>query len=245
MQELIIVKTGSTDPELITRKGDFADWFASGLQLEGMNLRVVDVRAGEALPDYAHVCGVVVTGSHDMVTARADWSEQTALWLKGAVEREIPTLGVCYGHQLLAHALGGKVGYNPDGREFGTVYVYLDEESHGDALLGGFRSPIRVQACHAQCVLQLPPGARRLAHNEEIDNHAFVMGGCAWGVQFHPEFDADIMRYYIAANSEALRAEGQSPDALKAGCADTPFGNEILRRFARVAQEHCQQRGKK
>ena len=60
-----------------------------------------------------------------MVSEREPWSERAAEWLREVAQRGIPLLGICYGHQLLAHALGGRVGANPQGREIGTVEVGL------------------------------------------------------------------------------------------------------------------------
>ena len=60
------------------------------------------------------------------------------------------------------------------------------------------------------------------------------MGEAAWGVQFHPEFDAEVVTTYIEHYAERLRAEGQDPDALSAGCCDTPVGTTILRRFGQI-----------
>ena len=82
---------------------------------------------GEALPDPRSVRAVVVTGSAAMVTSREPWSERTAAWLCETVEVKTPVLGICYGHQLLAHALGGRVEDNPQGRHIGTVDVTLTD----------------------------------------------------------------------------------------------------------------------
>jgi GMP synthase (glutamine-hydrolysing) len=234
MRELIILKTGSTLPTLLTRKGDFTDWIAGGLEADSAVVRVVDAENGDALPAYDAVAGVVITGSHAMVTERQPWSERTAAWLPGLVERGIPTLGICYGHQLLAHALGGEVGDNPNGREFGTVSIELTAEAADDPLLGGLPARLPVQVCHTQSVLRLPAGARRLAQGDRDANQAFVVGEAAWGVQFHPEFDADVVTTYIKHYAARLRAEGQDPDALSAGCCDTPAGTTILRRFGQI-----------
>jgi GMP synthase (glutamine-hydrolysing) len=250
MRELIILKTGSTLPALLARKGDFTDWISAGLGAgpgwvpdagpgtepgtQPAVLRIVDVENGDALPAYDDVAGVVITGSHDMVTERLAWSERVAAWLPGLVERGIPTLGICYGHQLLAHALGGQVGDNPNGREFGTVTVHLEAEAGDDPLLAGLPARLAVQVCHTQSALTLPPGARRLAHGSREPNQAFVVGESAWGVQFHPEFDAEVVRTYIEYYAARLRAEGQDPDALIAGCRDTPVGIAILRRFREI-----------
>ncbi len=89
---------------------------------------------------------------------------------------------------------------------------------------------------HTQTVLRLPPGARLLA-TSTLDHHfAFAIGDVVWGVQFHPEFDAEVVRTYIRAFGSILTAEGQDPDRLAATCSDTPYGSIILRRFAEIVR---------
>jgi GMP synthase (glutamine-hydrolysing) len=168
------------------------------------------------------------------VTDGAAWSEATAGWLAGVVARGVPVLGICYGHQLLAHALGGEVGDNPRGLEFGTIEIRLAAGAARDPLLGALPHPARVQVCHRQSVLRLPPGARRLASSAMDDNQAFVFGEGAWGLQFHPEFDAAIVRAYIHAFRQDLLAQGRDPAALQATCAETPRAAGLLQRFARL-----------
>lgn len=77
---------------------------------------------------------------------------------------------------------------------------------------------------HSQAVLRLPQGASLLAASDQDPHSAFVFQGNAWGVQFHPEFDAEIVRAYIEDFQERLTAEGQDPHALAEECADTRFG---------------------
>jgi GMP synthase (glutamine-hydrolysing) len=153
------------------------------------------------------------------------------------VERRIPVLGICYGHQLLAYALGGTVENNPNGREYGTAQLKLTPEAKDDPLFHGLPNPLKVQESHTQSVRILPPGAALLAGNEKDPCQAFVMNENAWGVQFHPEFDAEIVRAYIRVNREALAKEGQNPDKLIKNCSDNEFGGELLRRFAKLVAE--------
>ena len=167
----------------------------------------------------------VITGSHDMVTDRRDWSERTASWLAEAASMGASILGICYGHQLLAHALGGTVDYNLLGPERGTTEVTLLKAASTDPLFGGLPQTIEVHVSHSQSVLRLPSDAVALAANNWDSNQAFRVGDRAWGVQFHPEFDAGIMHAYAAA------------EKLPAGIRiiDTPFGGRILKRFALLA----------
>ena len=235
MASVLIIKTGSTLPDLKRSQGDFEDWTLSGMGLAQGAAQVADVTAGDPLPHYGSVRAVVITGSHSMVTDRLEWSERAADWLRGAASRRIPTLGICYGHQLLAHALGGEVGENPRGLEYGTFEVSLLDAARGDPLLGGLGSPLQVQLCHVQSVLRLPAGAVPLVSDAQGAHHAFRMGDTTWGVQFHPEFNAGVVRAYIEHMGSRLAAQKQNAEALRAACADTPVGGEILRRFARLA----------
>jgi GMP synthase (glutamine-hydrolysing) len=234
MGRVVIVKTGSALPALRSARGDFEDWILSGMGIPREWSRVVDVAGGEPLPDRRGLAGVVITGSSVMVTGAAPWSERTAQWLPPIVEAGIPVLGICYGHQLLAHALGGAVGDNPRGREFGTVEVRLDDVAREDALLRAFPRSMWLHVSHAQSVLRLPPHARHLASSDLDPVQAFAVGERAWGVQFHPEFDAAIVRAYIRERHEELVAQGKDPHALAASCRDGPHGGLLLRRFAQI-----------
>jgi GMP synthase (glutamine-hydrolysing) len=231
---LWILKLGDTVASVAARRGDFDDWIVAGLGLPPEQTRSAQIHRGERLPPLEEVSAVVLSGSASMVTDREDWSEQTVAWLARAVEADLPILGICYGHQLLAQALGGRVGDNPRGREIGTVEVTLEARGD-DPLFAGFASSLCVQATHVQSVLSLPASAQRLGSNASDPNHAFRAAPCAWGVQFHPEFDADIMRGYLRERRAPLAAEGLDADALAGEVKDSPDGAALLRRFGELA----------
>jgi GMP synthase (glutamine-hydrolysing) len=172
-----------------------------------------------------------------MVTEGEDWSRRVAGWIGDAVAADTPLLGICYGHQLLAQALGGEVGWNPRGREFGTVEVILHAEARVDPLFGHLPPRIPVHTCHAQSVLRLPPGAVCLASNAHDPHHAFVLGKTAWGVQFHPEFDVLAARAYIVECADLLRAEGIVPEQLLRSTRETSESEGLLERFGRMVRE--------
>jgi GMP synthase (glutamine-hydrolysing) len=235
---LVIVKAGSTLKSLRAGQGDFEDWIAKGLGA-GLPVQVVDPRHEGALPAPGTVGAAVVTGSHAMVSDREPWSEATGAWLAALVALGTPVLGICYGHQLLAHALGGQADYHPQGIEIGTVTVELTEAAGTDPLLCGLPRHFDANEVHRQSALRLPPGATLLARNGHDAHQAFRVGDCAWGVQFHPEFDMQAMRGYVDAMADDLRAEGADPERLRAGVRPTPVAASLLGRFARLAQERA------
>lgn len=234
MKPLLILKLGDTFPALARRHGDFEHWIRAQIDHITPRVTVLDPRH-ESLPDPRGFSGMILTGSHAMVTERLPWSELVAAWIPEVVAADVPLLGICYGHQLIAYAMGGEVGPMPGGREFGTVEIRLQATTQADPLFQGVASPLPVQTSHAQGVLQLPPGAVRLASTARDPNSAYALPGRVWGVQFHPEYDVEVVRTYIEACGAELRGEGVDPASLLAATVDTPHSRSLLLRFAALA----------
>jgi GMP synthase (glutamine-hydrolysing) len=235
LKPIALIKTGGTIEQIKSRHGDFEDWFSEGLGVPG--LLQVDVFTNQPLPGAENLAGIVITGSAAMVSAREDWSEHTAEWLAGAVNSGIPVLGVCYGHQLLAHALGGRVGPNPAGRQIGTVTTQLIGAAPNDPLLKHLPKTFDSQTSHLEVVLELPPGAERLATSPLDDNFSIRFADKVWGVQFHPEFSGPVMTKYIKYRAEAIRQEGLEPEELLERVTDTNHAKTVLQRFTTLLTE--------
>ena len=231
----LILETGQPAAPL-RRLGGFPHWIRVAAGLPADAAVVVNVEAGEPLPPRGDFAGVLVTGSAAMVTERHAWSERSAAWLREAAHAGTPLFGICYGHQLIAHALGGEVGDNPAGREMGTVALELHADAAHDPLFAGLPARFTAQATHLQTVLRAPAGATVLARSAQDGCHAFRWGAHAWGVQFHPEFGAHHMRGYVLARREALTREGHDPASLAARVRATPLARRVLRRFVRHAR---------
>jgi GMP synthase (glutamine-hydrolysing) len=233
----LILETGTPLPAL-RRHGSFAHWIRVAAGLSAHEAATCRVAEGEALPTPQGWSGVLITGSGAMVTERRDWSEASAVWLREAARQRLPLFGICYGHQLLAHAFGGEVGDNPVGREMGTAAVELHEPARSDALFSGLPQRFAAQTTHLQTVLAPPPGATVLARSERDGCQAFRIGDRTWGVQFHPEFSSWMMRGYIAGRAEALQREGSDAQAMHRAVRPTPWARRVLRQFVRTSRRH-------
>jgi GMP synthase (glutamine-hydrolysing) len=233
--KLLIVQTGATLAALRQRHGDFPEWFRRGLGLAPEHIAITRVDAHERLPPAGNFSAAVITGSGAMVSERLDWSERTAQWLLDAASAGVPMLGVCYGHQLLAHAFGGHVDYNPRGREIGTVDIECLPAAQDDPLLRDAPARFRAHATHLQSVLRPPPGAVVLARSSLDDSQAVRFAPCVWGVQFHPEFNVPHMRGYLRERAAAVQAEGLDAQALTRAVSAAPHARKLLRRFVEIA----------
>ncbi|WIG56856.1 MAG: Glutamine amidotransferase, class I [Rhodanobacteraceae bacterium] len=232
MHPLLLIQTGEAPDALIPRFGGFADWFRAAMRIDATQMRVVRVDEDEALPDPRDVPVAVITGSAAMVTERADWSERTAGWIRDAMAAETPLFGVCYGHQLMAHALGGTVGWLPAGREIGTETITRLAEAPG---LHAMPPSFPAHTTHRQSVLAPPPDAEILARSARDPHQLLRYAPNALSTQFHPEFTPEVMRAYIEARAETLCEERLDPRALLAEVRGTEAARLLLERFAHAA----------
>ena len=244
---LLVVKCGTTSPAVRVGHGDYDRWFLRALAPAGAALRVVEVHAGVPLPrdgggvrgDEGRFRGIVVTGSPSSVTERAPWMLRTAAWLRDRAERGVPVLGVCFGHQLLAEAFGGRVARSPRGREIGSVSCDLTAAGLSDPLFAGVPGRFDVLATHEDEVVELPPSAVLLATSGGCRVQAFAVGPNVRCVQFHPELDPGTLAALVASRAGALageaRARGEDGDAavarIRAGLRAAPAGPRILANF--------------
>jgi GMP synthase (glutamine-hydrolysing) len=233
---LAILKTGRKIDALQPVPGDYEDWIAAGMDWETDQLLVIDAAAGGPLPAPGKVAGIAVTGSGAMVTEQAPWMLDAAAWLAEAVQREIPVLGICFGHQLLGHALGGRVDFNPRGVEVGTVEVTLTAAATEDRLFAALPPAFPAQVSHRQSVLELPPGATLLGSSAMEPHQGFAVGPRAWGVQFHPEFDERIIAHFVDYYRGILERQGPSAEALHETVRPAPQSRLLLERFAGIVR---------
>jgi GMP synthase - Glutamine amidotransferase domain len=186
-----------------------------------------DVNDGH-LPDDVEFDAIVVTGSRSSVYWDDPWIQPLIDYVADAAARGTPVLGVCYGHQVLAEALGGRVA-GMDDFELG----YTEVRHRGDELFDGIDEEFTVFTSHGDAVVSLPDGAEMIAENE-YGIHAFRNDHC-WGVQFHPEYDtrtaaevAEGKRDQVGDRQVDAVLEGITEENFQAACeAKTVFDNFV------------------
>jgi GMP synthase (glutamine-hydrolysing) len=160
---------------------------------------------------------VVVTGSRSSVYWDDDWIAPLVDYVADAHEAGVPVLGVCFGHQVLAEALGGTV---EDMGAFELGYREVDRTGD-DPVFAGVPETFTTFTTHGDAVTELPPGATLLAEND-YGVHAFRVGDSV-GVQFHPEYDNETAERIAREKDvdEARREDvlaGITPEAYDAAC---------------------------
>ncbi len=188
------------------------------LRAAGVALDVRRPFVGEAVPSSAAALdGVVVMGGPMSAGSDEGFPSRTAeiALLRDALERGVPTMGICLGAQLLALAAGGSTFGGTAGPEIGWGPVRLSEAAASDPLLVGLPARLTVLHWHGD-TFELPPGGVHLAANERYANQAFRLGEKAWGFQFHWEVDQQAVTAFLEAFGDQARTAGSDPAAVDA-----------------------------
>lgn len=250
---ILVLRTGQAVGAVHTHCGPFFRLFEQAMNAETpptaprVLVEEVDVTVrapGDALPPLERYHGVIMTGSPAFVEENAPWMRYGASVLEDALTRDLPLLGVCFGHQLLGLTLGSDVGRNPRGREMGTITVRL-AGNDDDPLLAGLPAAFAAQCTHRDVVRAPSPALRVLGSAAHDPHHVVRVGTQAWGLQFHPEFDETVMRLFLEERRSILDAEhgAGATERRIAAVAPTPHAARILPRFATLCREHARARG--
>jgi GMP synthase (glutamine-hydrolysing) len=234
MKPILIIKAGNKISSLSDTAGDFEHWIMQGSGHDPAGFESVAVYDDQTLPAPGKVGAVIITGSAAMVTDESSWIVATRHWLRTAITSGLPVLGICFGHQLVASALGAEVGDNPNGIEVGTRPLTLTKQAGQDRLFAGLSS-MPVQTSHRQSVLRAPAHSTLLATTAMDPYSALRFTDNCWGVQFHPEFDQAITRHFVEHYRESLQQQGQDPDRLLQQVDETPVAASLLQRFVQLA----------
>lgn len=239
--KILILKTGELPRQVTQRHGPYEQAFINLLG-EEERLVVADARK-EPLPEPEYR-GVIVTGSASSVYDGNKWIRKSEDFLRRMADREIPIYGICFGHQLVAQAFGGRVERCPQGWELGTASISLNPAGRNDPLFTGLPVEFSAQQTHGDVVTELPAGAISLAQNSHWHIQAFKLGERIWGTQFHPEFTPGIMAGLVHSLTSVLPpevfpncpADGPVKDWFLSNLRDTPQAQGCLRNFVKLVR---------
>ncbi len=180
---------------------------AKALKAKGWRIEKCCPRAGEPLPEPADHAGVVIfEGPMSANDEHLPFIRQELDWIPSVHESGTPFFGICLGAQMLARCLGATVAPHPEGLHE-TGYYRIAPTPRADGYLSG---PLHVYHWHSEA-LELPAGARLLATSETFRLQAYRYGEAAYGVQFHPEIQLDVLKWWLKEAARKLGSPGAQP----------------------------------
>jgi GMP synthase-like glutamine amidotransferase len=179
------------------------------LRADGLTWRAVELDEGESIPDLGEFRALILMGGPMDV-----WEEDRYPWLRdekaaireAVLQRRMPVLGICLGHQLLAEALGGEVG-KAARPEVGLMDVERTEAGRKSDLLSGLPERILCLQWHGAEVKRAPEGAQVLASSPVTAIQAFAAFDRALGIQFHVEITPATVAEWAAIPAYAAALE--------------------------------------
>lgn len=211
-----ILQTGQAPDALAPVSGDYPDMFQRLLADQGLSFRTWRVLDMDFPASVTDCDGWLITGSRFGAYEDHAFIKPLESFIREAYARAVPMVGICFGHQIIAQALGGKVEKFGGGWAVGpTEYDFAGQT-------------LRLNAWHQDQVTQKPPGAEVAACNDFCENAALVYGDRIFTVQAHPEFRSD----FIAGLMET-RGKGLVPEQVMAEAGarlDRQIDDRILAR---------------
>ncbi len=188
----------------------------------GIGVRAYDVVGGE-LPPGPRACDAwIVTGSRHDAHGDEDWIRALRAFVAGVADAGSRLVGICFGHQIVAHALGGRSG-PADGWRVGPHVTTVESTAW---FAGG---EVTLHAMHRDAVHELPPGGRTVAAGTTARHPVVLVGDTVLGIQDHPEFDDRYVRGLIAGRRSRLGDE--LADAALAAVGTVPTDGATVGRW--------------
>lgn len=195
-----ILQTGRTPEEMRAKHGDYDGLFKRLLAGRGFEFETYPVLDG-VFPANAHAAqGWLITGSKFGVYEDHDWIAPLEDFLRLVYAAGVPIIGICFGHQILAQALGGRVEQFSGGWSAGAVNYQLsgsDEDTFNST----------VMAWHRDQIVELPQDAQVIGQSDFCPYAMLAYGDRALTIQPHPEFTADFVADLMTARRDSLPAD--------------------------------------
>lgn len=229
-------------PEDEAADEEYADVLkVGGLRPERLHRIRLDQQDLPADLDLSKFAGVIVGGGPGCVSDPADSKPPVEAKIEAEVmslmpqitARDMPYLGLCYGHGVLAHHLGGPVSKDRYGEPVGAVDVTVTEAGRADPLLAGLPDRFRVLVGHKEAAQDVPPGAVTLLASAPCPIQMIRFGDNVYSTQFHPEADGQSFATRIRIYRDRGYFAPGDADALTAACLAERIdvAGLILRRF--------------
>lgn len=209
-----ILQTGLAPEALAPEMGDYPDMFARLLDGHGFTFRTWKVVEEEFPSDVHQADGWLITGSRHGVYEDHPWIPPLEAFIRDAFAARVPVVGICFGHQIVAQAMGGKVERYAGGWAVGATEYDFGGET------------LRLNAWHRDQVVQAPAGATVIATNDFCANAALLYDDRALTVQAHPEFRPEFVDGLMRT-----RGKGLVPDDVMAEAAaklDLPIQDKTM-----------------
>jgi len=202
--------------------------------LKGIDTQTVNVPSGAAIPPLDSFTHVILTGSRTSILEPKPWFEAEAELIREAVDRGIPILGSCFGHQMLVYALSGlEFLRQSDLPEVGWAEIEMVES---DPLFEGLPNPWSTFVHHFDEAVDPPAPWRKLGRTGHCDTHVLRFGDRpVWGIQPHPEISSRKARLFL--RFMLLFGRKPVPHILRALRATPPRNDvaaTVLRRFLSI-----------
>lgn len=203
-----ILMTGHALPDLIVQTGDYDAMFADMLDGHDFDFARFDVVDGQ-FPASPEICdGWIITGSKHGAYEAHPWIAPLEEFIRAVAATHRPLVGVCFGHQIIAQALGGKVEKFTGGWSVGRTDYQIDGET------------LSLNAWHQDQVVEPPEGAQVIGHSDFCQYAALTVGDSILTIQPHPEFTAHVLDTLIAKRGKGVVPDAQLQEA--AAQLDTP-----------------------
>jgi GMP synthase-like glutamine amidotransferase len=143
----------------------------------------VEVKDGEFPKHVFDFDGYVIGGSPSSANDNDTWIKQLLEFIREVDEAKVPTIGICFGHQAIAKALGGEVKKGPDGWGYGVAETWFEP----------LQKSLKLHAAHKEQVVKVPEGAEVIGGNEFCPIGAYAKGKHIFATQYHPELTEEFM----------------------------------------------------
>ncbi len=227
--KLTILQLGQTPKAMSGKFAPYHEMFGAMFGAVGANFtyQVVDVLNGEKVPNPKDLQAVVVTGSAASVYEDLQWIEVIRLFIRSAHNSNLPMLGICFGHQIIADALGGVVEKSAKGWGLGRhIYQVHDNNAFSKNMPG----EIAVPASHQDQVIVAPKAAKVFMASKFTPNAGLIYdNGATMSIQPHPEFSAAYASGLCEVRRNNPLSENQVDSALAS--LKEPLDNDHMARM--------------